>query len=283
MDYYEELGIHRDATIGEIREAYKLAVRLVHPDTQLDPRLKNLAECQMKRLSEVMAVLVNPGERARYDAGLAYGTRSGRRAAAGAGERPRVAANRDAAMVLGSVGIDDRGDGRLVCIGGRRGCGCRNFTGGERAGALETSGGAGRASGGQEAAGEDRQDDGQSGPHTAGAGDAGRGTGSEPQGDSFHPNDSGIGSDLSDEGRTGSGAGGAERAAGRGGAERRREAAMRGNGSTRRMRARKTMRVRIRHDTWNSGCGKREGRWRATTGRYTGCRTRPFRPRLLSA
>ena len=55
MDYYEELGIHPDATIGEIREAYKLAARLVHPDTQLDPRLKNLAECQMKRLSDVMA------------------------------------------------------------------------------------------------------------------------------------------------------------------------------------------------------------------------------------
>jgi DnaJ domain len=80
MDYYEELGIHPDATIGEIREAYKLAVRLVHPDTQLDPRLKNLAECQMKRLSDVMAVLVNPAERARYDAGLVTGTRSGRRA-----------------------------------------------------------------------------------------------------------------------------------------------------------------------------------------------------------
>ena len=80
MDYYEELGIHPDATIGEIREAYKLAARLVHPDTQRDPRLKNLAECQMKRLSDVMAVLVNPEERARYDAGLARGTRSGRRA-----------------------------------------------------------------------------------------------------------------------------------------------------------------------------------------------------------
>jgi len=68
MDYYEELGIHPDATTLEIREAYKLAVRLVHPDTQLDPRLKKMAECQMKRLSDVMAVLVNPQERARYDA-----------------------------------------------------------------------------------------------------------------------------------------------------------------------------------------------------------------------
>jgi len=78
MDYYEELGIQPEATIGEIREAYKLAARLVHPDTQRDPRLKNLAECQMKRLSDVMAVLVNPEERARYDAGLARGMRAGR-------------------------------------------------------------------------------------------------------------------------------------------------------------------------------------------------------------
>jgi hypothetical protein len=78
MNYYEELGIHRDATTGEIRAAYKLAVRLVHPDKQLDPRLKKLAECQMKRLSDLVDVLVNPRERARYDAGLARASLPGR-------------------------------------------------------------------------------------------------------------------------------------------------------------------------------------------------------------
>ena len=175
MDYYEELGIHPDATTGEIREAYKLAARLVHPDKQLDPRLKNLAECQMKRLSDVVAVLVNPRERARYDAGLAGGHATRTAGAAGAGERTGVAANRGAALVLGSAGIDDHGDGRLVRVGGRRGYSCRICRGGERAGAGETGCGAGRAGAGQEAAGEDRKNDGcgQSGTDTACAGDAG--------------------------------------------------------------------------------------------------------------
>jgi hypothetical protein len=90
MDYYEELGIHPDATTGEIREAYKLAVRLVHPDKQLDPRLKKLAECQMKRLSDVVAVLVNPRERARYDAGLARGMRPKRVALLAGASRPEL-------------------------------------------------------------------------------------------------------------------------------------------------------------------------------------------------
>jgi DnaJ-like protein len=71
MNYYEELGIAGNATTAEVREAYKLAARLLHPDMQQDRRLKDLAECQMRRLSGVLAMLVNPRERARYDAGLA--------------------------------------------------------------------------------------------------------------------------------------------------------------------------------------------------------------------
>jgi hypothetical protein len=71
MNYYEELGIDREATISEIREAYKLAARLLHPDMQRDQRLKELAERQMMRLGGIVAMLVNPRERARYDAELA--------------------------------------------------------------------------------------------------------------------------------------------------------------------------------------------------------------------
>jgi curved DNA-binding protein CbpA len=73
MNYYEELGIDRDATISEIREAYKLAARLLHPDLQQDQRLKELAEREMRRLGGVVAVLTDPRERARYDAGLGDG------------------------------------------------------------------------------------------------------------------------------------------------------------------------------------------------------------------
>jgi hypothetical protein len=73
MNYYEELGIDRDATISEIREAYKLAARLLHPDLQQDQRLKELAEREMRRLGGVVAVLTDRRERARYDAGLGDG------------------------------------------------------------------------------------------------------------------------------------------------------------------------------------------------------------------
>jgi curved DNA-binding protein CbpA len=90
MNYYEELGIHRDATTEEIREAYKLVARLLHPDHQREPRLKDLAECQMKRLSEVVAALVNPQERARYDAGLANGARLGRMVLLAPPSRPEL-------------------------------------------------------------------------------------------------------------------------------------------------------------------------------------------------
>jgi len=70
MNYYEELGIRRNASTAEIREAYKLAARLLHPDLQREPRLKELAECQMRRLSDLLTMLADPRERARYDATL---------------------------------------------------------------------------------------------------------------------------------------------------------------------------------------------------------------------
>ena len=90
MNYYEELGIDRDATISEIREAYKLAVRLFHPDVQRDQRLKELAEREMKRLGAIVAVLVNPRERARYDAELADEARPLRRALPARAGRPEL-------------------------------------------------------------------------------------------------------------------------------------------------------------------------------------------------
>ena len=90
MNYYEELGIDRDATISEIREAYKLAARLLHPDIQRDQRLKELAEREMKRLGGIVAVLVNPRDRARYDAELAEGARPVRTALFARAGRPEL-------------------------------------------------------------------------------------------------------------------------------------------------------------------------------------------------
>ena len=90
MNYYEELGIDRDATISEIREAFKLAARLLHPDVQRDPRLKELAEREMKRLGGIVAVLVNPRERARYDAELEDGAHPLRRTLLAKAGRPEL-------------------------------------------------------------------------------------------------------------------------------------------------------------------------------------------------
>jgi hypothetical protein len=70
MDYYEELGLKRTATVQEIRQAYKVLARLVHPDVQANEPVRGMAERQMKRLNEILATLTNEQARREYDAGL---------------------------------------------------------------------------------------------------------------------------------------------------------------------------------------------------------------------
>ena len=36
MNFYEELGVARSASIAEIQQAYKALVRILHPDQQQD-------------------------------------------------------------------------------------------------------------------------------------------------------------------------------------------------------------------------------------------------------
>lgn len=70
MNFYEELGVVRSASTEEVRQAYKSLARLVHPDQCADPKLRGLAEIQMRRLNELLAVLTDPEQRGKYDAGL---------------------------------------------------------------------------------------------------------------------------------------------------------------------------------------------------------------------
>jgi curved DNA-binding protein CbpA len=70
MDFYEELGVSRSASPEEIRQAYRLLARLVHPDQCADGKLRMLAEVQMTRVNGIMAVLGDAEARRRYDAGL---------------------------------------------------------------------------------------------------------------------------------------------------------------------------------------------------------------------
>jgi molecular chaperone DnaJ len=63
-DYYEVLGVARDASVAEIKKAYRqLAVRF-HPDRNPD---QPEAEDRFKEASEAYAILSDPDKRSRYD------------------------------------------------------------------------------------------------------------------------------------------------------------------------------------------------------------------------
>jgi curved DNA-binding protein CbpA len=70
MNYYEELAVSEDASLDEIRRAYRALARLVHPDNQSDPLLRSVAERQMSRLNAILEVLSKPEKRRAYDASL---------------------------------------------------------------------------------------------------------------------------------------------------------------------------------------------------------------------
>jgi hypothetical protein len=70
MNYYSELGVKHDASEREIRQAYRVLVRLLHPDTQTGDDLRLAAERQLIRLNEMFAVLMNVDTRRAYDLSL---------------------------------------------------------------------------------------------------------------------------------------------------------------------------------------------------------------------
>jgi curved DNA-binding protein len=71
-DYYQALGVSREATADEIKKAYRKLARKHHPDLSKESG----AEARMKEVNEAYAVLSDPEKRAAYDA-LARGYQPG--------------------------------------------------------------------------------------------------------------------------------------------------------------------------------------------------------------
>jgi molecular chaperone DnaJ len=64
-DYYEILGLNKDATTEEIRKAYRKLALEFHPDR--NPSNKKEAEKKFKEINEANQILSDPEKRSKYD------------------------------------------------------------------------------------------------------------------------------------------------------------------------------------------------------------------------
>jgi len=63
QDYYEVLGVHRNASDEEIKKEFRKLAKLYHPDRNREPG----AEDKFKEINEAHQVLSDPGKRSKYD------------------------------------------------------------------------------------------------------------------------------------------------------------------------------------------------------------------------
>jgi molecular chaperone DnaJ len=66
-DYYEILGVDKDASDDDIKKAYRKLARQYHPDLQTGDHQKKAAEERFKEINEAYEVLSDQEKRRRYD------------------------------------------------------------------------------------------------------------------------------------------------------------------------------------------------------------------------
>src|SRR5256885_7451548 len=66
MDFYIVLGVEREASVGDVKRAYKRLARRYHPDINPGDRT---AAAHFRQIAEAYETLSDPERRRRYDAG----------------------------------------------------------------------------------------------------------------------------------------------------------------------------------------------------------------------
>src|SRR2546430_2613153 len=115
-DYYDLLGVPRNASDEQIRSAYRRLARQYHPDVN---KADDASE-RFKQITEAYEILTDPQRRQRYDL---FGSTSGARSAAARAESARTARSRSrsrrASMTASSCASPARA--RRACAAGRAG------------------------------------------------------------------------------------------------------------------------------------------------------------------